>query len=158
MRHGAFRSFMIGGAIAIMLATCESREFMVKGRSMDPTYKHGAIIEVSRDKDKLKIVHLRRGDVVVVESPVDGTSLWLLRILGLPGETLVLEQRRLLIDGKTLSLGDVGVPEQQYELGERIDARLKDDEFFLVGDNLDVARDSREFGAFLHNRIKGLVE
>ncbi len=80
-------------------------------------------------------------------SPVDGRSLAVKRVVGLPGETVALDGRDLLVEG-------VAVAEPQgvkYSIrfgdweGLRAGVQLGADEFFVLGDNEEISVDSRNW-------------
>jgi signal peptidase I len=77
--------------------------------SMNPTILEGDRLLVDKHVFGLRIpfthVHLtagqnpRRGDIVVFDSPVDGTSL-VKRVIGVPGDVVALEGDRLTVNGQ----------------------------------------------------------
>jgi signal peptidase I len=111
-----------------------------------------------------------RGDVVVLESPEDGSTL-LKRIVAVPGD-------RVRVTGGELELNGVAVPVQAragglYEsLGHAAHAvRLDDgggpdfgpltiptDQFLVMGDNRGDSRDGRFFGLVSRRSIMGRAE
>ncbi len=101
---------------------------------------------------------IRRRPFVVA---VDGTSM---APTLLPGDLLLARA------GATASTGALVVVEHParpgYEMvkrvrgspGERIgDRRLRDDEYWVTGDNAEESTDSRQFGALARSSIRGLV-
>lgn len=91
----------------------------------------------------------RRWEVVVFRSPVDGQSLSVKRVAGLPGEMVAITGRELRIDGVPVA-GPGGV---HYSLrygdheGLRQGVRLGADEYFVLGDNEAISIDSRNWPA-----------
>ena len=120
-----------------------------------------------------------QGDIAVCENPEDPTSLVVLRIIGVPGNTVGLWKNHLRVDGvvvqhnivdpisyedttsdETLTydarvglekwgghLYDVALMERGTAKKKMDDVTVPDDHFFLIGDNRNIARDSRNFGA-----------
>lgn len=92
----------------------------------------------------------QRGDIVAFRSPVDDRSRRISRILGLPGETVELRDRRVLVDGRPLRENwslhrdpDVlwpGTPSPRDHYGP---LRLPADGYFVLDDDRDVGFDSR---------------
>lgn len=82
---------------------------------------------------------------------------WMKRLIGLPGEHVRLSGNRLFIDGQpveapSLHLDDPAKSPQTHELV------LDNDEYFVVGDNLDHSlEDSRTFGPLKRSLLKGTV-
>ena len=77
------------------------------------------------------------------------------RVIGLPGETISIVDGDVFVDGIALEgeyafiTADGGVASTPYTLG--------DDEYFLMGDNRSGSADSRMYGAFDDDSIKGVV-
>lgn len=88
----------------------------------------------------------RRWEVVVFRSPVDGRSLNVKRVVGLPGERIAVANGDVLIDGASLPGATV-----KYSLhyGDheilRDGVRLGPDEYFVLGDNEAISIDSRNW-------------
>lgn len=92
----------------------------------------------------------QRGDIVAFRSPVDDRSRRISRVVGLPGETIELRDRTLLVDGRPLRENwsmhrdpDVlwpGTPSPRDHYGP---VRLPADGYFVLDDDRDVGFDSR---------------
>jgi len=104
---------------------------------------------------------LRRGTTTGGEAPGtlvtirDATGRPLLkRIVGLPGESLRVGTE-IHINGFPLIEPYVSgeTPQTQF----RGVNRLREDEYFLVGDNRSASTDSRDFGSIHHDRIEGIA-
>ena len=92
----------------------------------------------------------RRGDVVLVRGlPGEGPGLLLKRVVGLPGELVVLARDRLSIDGAVLDLGRpvVGSSPGRWQLGPA--------EYFVLSENLALGTDSRHTGPVRRADILG---
>jgi len=76
-----------------------SRRFRVRGPSMEPTLPDGVLVLVSR------AAYLRmtpsRGDLVLLRLPGEGGE-YVKRVVGLPGETVRVEQGHVFIAGFAL--------------------------------------------------------
>jgi signal peptidase I len=83
--------------------------------SMNPTIIEGDRVLVDKHAFGLRVpftlIHLTsgedpvRGEIVVFDSPKDGTSL-VKRVVGVPGDTVALDGERLLVNGKPASYTD----------------------------------------------------
>lgn len=131
------------------------------GRSMETTYHDGDLIIV--DKLSLLFRSPARGDVVSFFGPYPKT-LTIKRVIGLPGEQVSLEKGKVIItknDGTRVELSEsylgvetVTIPETGYKMTYPV---LKENEYFLLGDNREHSDDSRVFGPISRTRIIGLV-
>ncbi len=112
---------------------------IVSGDSMKPTLKNGQVIII--DKTNFKI---DSGDIVVFT--LEGERV-IKRVFGIPGDTIYLSEDGVIINGITI---------RPYEYdGEEMSYTLKDDEFFVMGDNQFESADSRIFGPITIDQIIG---
>lgn len=133
--------------------------FYVKGASMEPNFydrEYLIINEIS-----YRFIDPERGDIVVFRYPNDPQQYFIKRIIGIPGERIVISDGKVRIydDGDTVGylLDESGyLVEDQHTPGEK-DVTLSEDEFFLLGDNRKASLDSRVFGAVPGKFIVGKV-
>ena len=123
--------------------------YRVRGRSMEPSYFDGEVLVlwgVGED-----VGTLRRGDVVLFRHPSAEGRLMLKRVAALPGERVGMVVDRVVVEEVTsLEL------ESDAELWE-IEWKLGEDEWFVVGDNLESSLDSRRLGPIRGSWIRGRV-
>jgi signal peptidase I len=134
------------------------RPIRVEGISMAPTYREGSINFVN------KLAYWRsepqRGDVVAVR--MAGESVMLLkRIVGLPGERVVLRGPRVFINGNELQEDYVHLPKRPFWTWREGRSpeywSLGRDEYFFIGDNRSVLGEAHYKGAGTRDRIVGKV-
>lgn len=118
----------------------------VEGDSMYPTYENGQIgVSVIAGKD-----HIERFDVVILNTN-DGKKI-VKRVIGLPGETLEYKDDVLHING--VSTAETFLDKEYVVSGNMpftsdIEAiTLAEDEYYCLGDNRWVSKDSRYYGPF----------
>ena len=151
--------------------------FKIPSGSMEDNLKVGDHIVVNKfvygptgDGLLSKLVPLRdvrRGDIVVFRSPEDPRIDFVKRVVGLPGETIAVRGKKVLIDGKVLDepyvlfIDKRTFPEGQY-LPEPYRSRdyfgpfkIPPGHYFAMGDNRDNSRDSRFWGTVPRGYIKG---
>jgi signal peptidase I len=88
----------------------------------------------------------RRWEVVVFRSPVDGQSLSVKRVAGLPGETVSIVDGELRISGASVAGATVKYTLRYGDHEELRDGvQLGADEFFVLGDNEAISIDSRNW-------------
>ncbi len=94
-----------------------------------------------------------RGDVVVLKNPFDPSVDYIKRIIGLPGDEVVLEDGHVWINGVLLDEPYVQEPDRFA----RVSTRVKPAHFFVLGDNRTRSCDSREFGQVAKDYVQGRV-
>jgi signal peptidase I len=121
--------------------------FVVPTRSMFPTIQAGDRVLV--DKLWTDPGKLRRNDVVVFRSAGPGSELFIMRVVGLPGDQIEIENERVRINGAAWNdvngVFDVSLP-PYAELADYGPKTVPADCFFVLGDNRRRAKDSRILG------------
>ena len=147
--------------LAIVGTWCYARYVMhiciVAGNSMVPTYNSEDVLQCSINFGRSDI---RRGDVVVIDH--DGQKL-VKRVIGIPGDALCVKNGQICLkDGVTTKLaGYEFEPMNDYGILPTSDQEpliLGEDQYFCVGDNRNNSIDSRTYGPFDFDSIKGIVE
>ena len=161
--------------VVFMLLQATVRNFKVEGSSMDPTLMDGEFLLVNRlvylriDRERLaKIVPFwrvreespryaihapKRGEIIVFQFPLDPNKDFVKRVVGLPGETIEMRDGRVFVNG--------GLLEEPYlTVKDRSNAapvRLKEGEYYVLGDNRSHSNDSRSWGAVPEANLRGKV-
>jgi len=130
--------------------------FVVKGNSMEPNFHEGDYLIV--DEISYRFNEPKRGDVIVFYYPRDTSQRFIKRVIGLPGETVKIEQGKInIIDG----VQDRILNESEYALKEsytdNLTLALNENEYFVLGDNRAASFDSRKWGALSRNYVIGKV-
>ena len=133
--------------IALPIRWYVAEPFIVNGASMDPTFATGQFLVVDRLGYRLEAP--KRGDVIVFEYPNDPSTYYIKRIIGLPGETVNINDGKITIINKDNPAGFV--LDEPYLAPEHIShdtsARtLGSTEYFVMGDNRAQSSDSRYWG------------
>lgn len=132
--------------------------FYVKGASMEPTFDDHEYLII--DEISYRFRRPERGEVVVFRYPLDPRQYFIKRIVGLPGEKVVVGGSRVKVysasnpDG--LALDEAYLGPGVVTLGER-ELTLGEDEYFVLGDNRTSSLDSRTFGPLPKKFITGRV-
>ena len=159
------RMIVVAFIILMLVFTFVLRKNTVVGSSMYPTLEDGEHVIVNVAASYL--TDIERFDVVVVHSP-DNKDLWVKRVIGLPGETISYQDGILYVDNKEIeepfldkNYAEQVVKQQQLKTftQDMAPVTLKDNEYFLMGDNRNNSMDSRSVGPFTRDKIiaKGML-
>ena len=114
------------------------------GFSMEPNVTDGDVFRI----EEVPLSDLKRGDLVVIENK---GNLLLKRLIGLPGETVSIQNGIIFINGSAF--------EEPYEVVPSTDSwkevKLDDDSIFVLGDNRPDSLDSRLLGPIKSDALKG---
>lgn len=130
--------------VVVLIRTFIVTPVRVDGASMNKFLADGDILIL------YKLGHIDREDIVVLED-IDNETI-IKRVIGMPGETISIKRNKVYINGE--------VYEDTFAYGETSDyeeVTLKDDEYFLLGDNRLISKDSRSFGPVSQKDIKGVT-
>ncbi len=133
----------MGGVILLVfiLHTYVGQKVVVDGSSMNPTLENEDNLWV--DKLRYKVTDPQRFDVIVFPYRKGSDILFIKRIIGLPDETVQIDNGNIYINGELLV--------EQYGNAPMIDPGvasskvvLAHDEYFVLGDNRNNSNDSRK--------------
>ena len=142
--------------IVIPVRAFVAQPFIVSGESMDPTYKNGEYVVI--DEFSYHFKSPQRGEVVVFRYPEDPSKFFIKRVIGLPGETVTINQSTVTItdsSGVDLKLDETYLTTNFSYKPQKI--TLASNEYFVMGDNRQSSLDSRTWGALPENLVKGRV-
>ncbi len=142
----------------------------IQQTSMYPTLNEGNIVIANQFKYEPS-----RGDIVIInvraeEHPGEAEKLLVKRLVGLPGDLITFVESpndngyQILINGEVYSFNEQ-VYIARYVTNEKSimeaaldeNNRIKDNEYFVFGDNESNSKDSRNLGAFEKDDIIGHV-
>lgn len=87
---------------------------------------------------------LKRGDIVAFRGHDGSGHVWLQRIVGLPGESLAIEEGRLVINGKLIEEPYVEPGRAETDYSRDVPAtQIPAGHYYLLGDNRDNSEDCR---------------
>ena len=131
----------------VILHTAISDNYMsISGNSMYPTLIDKQIVKVS------KIKEINRFDIVIAKKT--DNYLIVKRVIGLPDEKVEYKDNHLYINDKPVTEDFIDL---YLTKTQDFTYTLKDNEFFLLGDNREYSTDSREHGAFKKEELLYLV-
>jgi len=130
----------------------------INGQSMEPTFFNAEYILTNKVTYKFRTP--QRGDVIIFKSPRNKEVDYIKRIIGLPGDTILLQNNTFFVNGvpieepylrpNTATFGGSFLHE-----GEEI--VVPPEELFVAGDNRPHSSDSREFGPIPITDIIGVA-
>lgn len=149
------RFSVIALLIVIPIRMFIAQPFIVSGASMAETFHTGEYLIV--DQLSYHFHKPSRGDVIIFRYPKDPSKYFIKRVIGIPGDTVV-------IDGSTVTIVNDKHPEgivldEPYIRSMRntgsLEETLGEREYFVMGDNRDESSDSRMWGVLQEERIIG---
>lgn len=132
--------------------------FIVDGGSMLPTLIDDEYLLA--EKLSYLIGDPKRGDIIIFKYPKNPTNSYIKRIIGLPGETVEIENNNVTIRTQDNSEGMI-LNETYLAAGsetlspdnKKITLTLDGGEYFVMGDNREHSSDSREWGVMPEENI-----
>jgi len=151
--------FILAAVIVIPIRYFLFQTFVVSGASMEPSFDNGDYLIV--DEISYKINPLCRGDVVVFHYPLKPKARFIKRLIGLPGETVEIKDGKVKIYNSQYPVGRIldesaYLPKDTYTPGN-VKVTLKENQYFMMGDNREFSFDSREWGPLEKKYIIGKV-
>lgn len=142
------QSILIAAAIFLVIYIFLFRPFQVSGESMFPNF---------HDKEYVltNLITLRfgppaRGDVIVFKAPPDPEKDFIKRVVGLPGNTIMVNNGNVYVNGAPYDESSYLNPSVKTYGGtflkDNDTITVPDNEYFVMGDNRPYSSDSREWG------------
>jgi len=148
-------TIVVALVISIVLYLFIMTPHEVIGSSMYPTYKDGEYLMAN--KVVYKLSEPKRGDVIIFK--YSDTQDFIKRIIGLPGDQIMLKDGHIYVNGKELDESgylDTSVYSNGGEyLHEGETITIPEGKYFACGDNRQHSSDSRSFGPIEKASIKG---
>ncbi|MDA3793222.1 MAG: signal peptidase I [Elusimicrobia bacterium] len=164
--------------IALFVMSFIVQAFKIPSGSMEDTlligdhlfvnkFIYGLRIPFNKEKRFLTFKKPKRKDIVVFEYPKDPSIDYIKRCIGLPGETVLIKDKEVYINGEKLDEPYVYhkdpniYPDEPYisDSRRRRDnfgpVIIPDGEYFMMGDNRDFSSDSRFWGPLPWKYVKG---
>lgn len=152
------RVVVISLAIILPVRYFLLQPFYVKGASMEPNFYDHEYLVI--DELSYRLREITRGEIVVFRYPKEPTQFFIKRVVGLPGETVRIENGNVVVQNEAHPTG-VRVPESYLEaqgltVGGQ-ETALDSNQYYVLGDNRSSSLDSRQFGAITRSAIIGRV-
>jgi len=163
-----FEALIIALVLALFIRAFVVQAFKIPSGSMLPTLQIGDHLLVNKfiygikipftDKYIVQLKDPKRGDIIVFEYPRDPSKDYIKRVIGTPGDTLEIRDKKVYINGEAID-----EPYAQYTGGPPQDTprdnlgplTVPENSYFVMGDNRDGSHDSRFWGFVERSEIKG---
>src|SRR5262245_22140556 len=168
-----FESIVIAVVLALFIRTFVVQAFKIPTGSMEENLLIGDHLLVnkfvyaptvsSNTASFLPVDTIKRGDVIVFKYPEEPDRDFLKRVIGLPGETIEVREKKVYVNGSPIEepyahyLEPISALSALHEVTS-LDVREKygpvtvpPDHFFVMGDNRDNSQDSRYWGFLPRN-------
>lgn len=145
-----------GLIVGLVLVRVFILPFTISDDTMQPNFKPGEKIFILRHATP------KVGDVVLIDSPLEDGVVMLKRIMAREGDSVEVKNRTLYVNGRPGELSwktvnkDTRIFPMNFSNRDNFPIiKLKRKEYFVTGDNLDYAMDSRFFGVIAGDKIIG---
>jgi signal peptidase I len=148
---------VLAAVIVIPIRYFLFQPFFVQGISMEPNFQNGDYLII--DEISYRLREPQRGEVIVFKYPQNPSQRYIKRIIGLPGETIEVKDNQVIIfDGQESQVLDESNYLPSYlKTPGNVRLTLKEDQYFVLGDNRTASFDSRRWGPLPAKNIVGRV-
>jgi len=126
-----------------------SARVRVDGFSMRPTLDNGEFVLVSK-LSYHQLSGYERGDIIVFHFPVNPREELVKRIIGLPGDHVMVQEQKLYVNGQLLD--ELYIEHAPLYSGEWI---VPEGHLFVLGDNRNNSNDSKDWGMLPMENVIG---
>lgn len=122
-----------------------AQPYIVSGSSMDTTFSDGQYVIV--DQLTYRFEPPQRGDVIIFKYPKDPSKYFIKRVVGLPGETVIVAPGQVEIKNSAHPNGfTLNEPYTSSPWADNVTTTLGPNHYFVMGDNREASLDSRAWG------------
>ncbi len=148
-----FRDLLLSVLIAVLVILFLYRPVKVEGTSMMPSLYDQERLFINQFSYKFGFGDIRRGDTVVFLFPEDPTKSYIKRVIGLPGDTVAVDEGYVIVNGKKLV--ENYIPPEYRDDRSYSPTVVPSDDYFVLGDHRVSSNDSRAWGFVPRNYIYG---
>ncbi len=148
-------SFLVVVFLLLVMRSCFTI-IRIDGASMDPTLRSGQWVGVDL------VTHYfspwKDGDIAIVRFPGDPIhTLYVKRIIGVPGDKLQLQDGHVVRNGVALTENYLALGTSTFEGPATLPAVVPQNSYIVLGDNRAISNDSRFFGLVASSDLYGKV-
>jgi signal peptidase I len=148
-----FRDLAFSVLIAVILIVFIYQPVKVEGTSMMPSLTDQERIFINKFTYRFGLGSIQRGDTVVFWWPPDPTKSYIKRVIGLPGDSIRIENGQVFVNGKALV--EEYVPDDYRDNSSWGPKIVPPDDYFVLGDHRSSSSDSRTWGFVRRTDIYG---
>jgi signal peptidase I len=147
------RDLMLSVLIAVLVILFLYRPVKVEGTSMMPGLLDQERLFINQFSYRFGLGDIKRGDTVVFWYPEDTTKSYIKRVIGLPGDSVSVQDGSVYVNGKKLE--EDYVPEEYRDDRPYGPETVPPNQYFVLGDHRISSNDSRAWGFVPRNYIYG---
>ncbi len=137
--------------LALIIRVFIIQPFIVEGQSMLPTFNNNDYLITEKISYSLRSPN--RGEIIIFHPPDNPNVNYIKRIIGLPGDKIEIKDGNIYINSTKINESYLASDSQTNTVSQDINITLKDNEYFVLGDNRNHSRDSREIGPVPRSNI-----
>jgi signal peptidase I len=145
------RDLTLSVVIAIIIILFLYQPVRVEGTSMMPSLVNEERIFIN--KFVYRFSSIERGDTVVFQFPRDTSKSYIKRVIGMPGDTVIIDHGTVIVNGKALS--EPYVPQENRDEASYREIKVEPDCYYVLGDHRNSSNDSRSWGTVKRGYIYG---
>lgn len=138
-------SWIITFVIAIMVALVLKKYVIINATVPTGSMEH--TIEPGDDLLGLRFVYKfsdpKRGDIIIFDCPDNKKEKYIKRVIGLPGETVTIEEGKIYIDGAKTPLVEDYLPDAWIFSTGPYEFQVPEGGYLVLGDNRNSSNDAR---------------
>jgi signal peptidase I len=142
-----FQTVLLALVLYLLIDSVVAR-VRVENISMKPTLQPGEFILVN--KLAYRIGDIQHGDIIIFHYPLDPHEDYIKRVIGLPGDDIVIRAGMVLVNNKRLSEVYISAPP-----GYKGEWKVPEKSLFVLGDNRNSSSDSHSWGFVPYQNVVG---
>jgi signal peptidase I len=139
--------------LAVILIVFIYQPVKVEGTSMMPALTDQERIFINKFTYRFGSGNIERGDMIVFWFPLDRTKSYIKRVVGLPGDTVMIDHGKVYVNGAALD--EPYVPREYRDQQSKPPETVAPDNYFVLGDHRGSSNDSRAWGTVPRSYIYG---
>jgi signal peptidase I len=145
------RDLTLSVVIAIIVILFLYQPVKVEGTSMMPSLVNQERIFIN--KFVYRFADIQRGDTVVFQFPQDTSKSYIKRVIGMPGDTVVVDEGVVIVNGQPLP--EPYLREEYRDTHTWPAVTVEANSYYVLGDHRNSSNDSRNWGTVKRGYIYG---